>query len=158
MKIARARRVALILGIIQDAARDASKKVTTDRVKRAAAISTLRAKSMARRIQRWYRFGRGSEQEWKRRILQRCLTTAADYNWKYFGSGFYTGSVDSGYWATVKLFRNTLEGTPETAKNDVKSWFDNYDSSSWSIFETGFEGYLDGFEDEYYSKETLLSK
>ena len=150
---ARARRKALLLGIIQDAARDASKKVTTDRVKRAAAISTLRAKSMARRIQRWYRFGRNSTQEWDRRILQRYLNTAAEYNWKYFGSGFYSGSEDSGYWDAFKHARNTFDDPPET---DIKSWSDNFESSTWSLFETAFEGYFDGYEEKFYSKEMLL--
>merc|ERR1711862_108435 len=84
-----------------------------------------------------------------RRILQRYLNTAAEYNWKYFGSGFYSGSEDSGYWDAFKHARTTFDDPPET---DIKSWSDNFESSTWSLFETAFEGYFDGYEETFYSK------
>ena len=116
---------------------------------------------MARRIQRWYRFGRGSMVENDRRLVQRCITTIANLNWKHFGNGFYSGSDENGYVADVEsiCFNLCDDYTPEDNKNDMKYWWDDFNIPStlarfeetWNSKEDSFWEYLDGFEQRHYS-------
>ena len=98
--------------------------------------------------------------EWDSRLLQKCITTIANHNWKYFGSGFYSGSDFDVYRTAVKSIRSNLCGyhTPEDNKDDIKDWWDYFNIPStltlfeeiWNLKDDSFWKYLDGFEQRHY--------
>merc|ERR1711862_1013512 len=92
------------------------------------AFKELMRNSFARRIQRLYRYGKGSKTEHARRTLQKCIQVIADYNWKYYGSGFHPFSHDCDYLTSFKLFRDHYIPTPEERKSDVKEWYPQWDA------------------------------
>merc|ERR1711862_408898 len=96
-----------------------------------------------------------------RRLLQKCITTIANYNWKYFGSGFYSGSDFNDYQTAAESIRSNL--TP-VKDDDMEHWWNDYNvPSTLTLFEDcwkskvdSFWEYLDGFEQRHYSDEELF--